>query len=513
MGQLKELTDEYGIELKAKLNDPIFFVEEVLFKPRGWILPPYAKEWLHLCNTNKRVNLTAFRSSSKTEVVLISQAVWRAFKQANFDGIITSNSLKQSTEVLKRIRDVILENEILRGALDNSKFKEQNKTTISLKNGARIRCLPYNNNIRMNHVNWIGADEIGLYRDHDLMKSAVSPAVTAKAGDINCVGTPMSKIDLIHKLRENEAYTSRIYPAWTKDVNLFKQRYPDRKVIKKDGKYQIILKNGTILEVYDSLTWSREFMCVPLGSEDRLFPYELIEQSFDYNIKMSKGVNTNSKYFVGVDFAMSAESSADFTVVIILERTKEGKIILADMQRWKGLSYNSQKIRIAELLNYYRPIRAVLDESSFGASFLDDLRRMVKGVGIQGFKFSYGPYTNKKQELITMLRTSFEANWEVFNTNEKTPLEDAKKNFIIPAERTCTRTTKLNKDITNELLGFGMKYDEKTHNVKFEGIGTHDDIVVALALANFASHGHLGLKPILSRGSAGYNRLIVGKTR
>ena len=58
-----------------------------------------------------------------------------------------------------------------------------------------------------------------------------------------------------------------------------------------------------------------------------------------------------------------------------------------------------------------------------------------------------------------------------------------------------------------------MKYDERTHNVKFEGIGSHDDIVVALALANYACVGVGGLKPMIMRGSSGYQKAIMKKTR
>jgi len=513
MGLMDDLVEKYGKELNKKLADPTFFIDELLFKPKGWIMPPYGKEWLKLAYKHKRINFTAFRSSGKTEIMLIAQAIHRAFTQKNWDGIIISNSLKQSTEVLRRVRDGILDSEILRNSLSSSKYHEQNKTTLTLKNGSRIRSLPYNDNIRMNHVDWVGMDEIGLYRDHDLMKSAITPIVTAKEGSIHCIGTPMSKIDLIHKLRDNKSYLSKIYPAYTEKMDLFKQRYSDREIRKVGGKFQILLADKSIFEEYDSLTWNREFLCVPLGNEDNLFPYELIEQSFQYDLTMNNTLNTNSRYYMGIDFALSAESSADFTVIIILERTKEGQLILCDMIRWKGMSYNAQKVRISEVIRYYKPVKAILDESSFGASFLDDVRREVRGVSIEGMRFTAGAYTNVKQDIITMLRSTFESNWRVYSNNEKTPLENEKKNFVIPRERTDGKTMKLTTEILEELLSFGIKYDEVKHTVKFEGIGSHDDIVVALGLANFAANGSGNLSPMVSRGSSGYRKMFVKKTR
>lgn len=517
MSQIKQLIDDYGSSLKKKLRDPIFFIENVLYEPKGWKLTPYSKEWVNLCYKHRRINITAFRSSGKTEVVLINQALHRAFSQKKWDGIIVSYTLSQSTEVLKRIRNVVLENEVLRDALASGRFDEQNKTTITFKNKSRIRCLPYTDKIRMNHVNWIGMDEIGLYKDHSLMKSAVTPAVTAKKGIIHCIGTPMSKIDLIHALRDNNAYINRIYPAWTSKVNLFKQRYPKRSVVKKDGKYQILLEDGSIFEEYDSVTWSREFLCVPLGEEDKLFPFELMEHSFDYDLKISRIPTNkdNDKYdfFIGVDFALSAESSADFTVIVVLARDKKTmKLYLNNIFRWKGLSYGTQRARLAEILLTYKPIKAVLDESSFGASFVDDMRRECIGVPIEGFKFTRGLYTNRKQELITMLRTTFESNWEHFSDEEKIPLPKDKLNFIIPRNNSCTRTMKVTNEMLNEVQAFGMKYDREKHTVKFEGVGEHDDIVIALALANYACHGNYGLKPVVRRGSTGYRKAIFGKT-
>jgi len=513
MGQLSELLKKYGPELKEKVRDPVFFVREVIFKPRGWHLPEYGEEWLQLCQKHKRTNFLAFRTSGKTEILLVCQAIHRAFCKRGFEGIIISNSLQQSVDVMRRIRDTVLENELLRTAVPSNKSSSWSKTEVEFKNKSLIRCKPYNENVRGLQVDWVGMDETGTYRDHDILKYAITPIVMAKNGDINGIGTPMSKIDLPHKLRENKAWLSKIYPAWTSKVNLYKQRYPDRVIKKGRGKYRIYDAKGRLIDEYDSITWSREFMCLPLGEEDKLFPFELVEQAFDYNMSLFRKRSGDYDYFIGADFALSAEASADYTVIIVLARNKKtGKMYLVDMYRWKGLSYGAQRKKLAEILKYYRPVKAVLDESSFGASFLDDMRRECFGISIEGFKFSVGPYTNKKQELITMLRTTFESNWESYKEGEKTPLPDDKKNFLIPREKSDTRTMKITTELVEELMSFGMKYDEKKHTVKFEGIGTHDDIVIALALANYGCHGNIGLKPIVNRGSVGYLKASFGKT-
>jgi hypothetical protein len=514
-GLLDKLIDEYGTGLKEKLDDPVFFIEEVIYKPKGWTLFNYAKEWLRICQKYKRVNITAFRSSSKTETLLIAQAIWRAFRQKNFMGAIISASLPQSTEVLKRIKMAILDNEVLRTSIPSGKASAWSKTEIEFKNGSRILCKPYNDNIRGYHLDWVGLDEIGEYRDHDILMAAILPTLVAKNGDVNAIGTPTSKIDLIHKLRDNKAWYSKIYPAYTTDYNLFKERYPNREIVKYGHKIKIVdaENKNTIYDEYDSYTWSREFMCVPLSDADKIFPLELIEQSYDYSRRLTHGMKTYSQYYVGIDFALSGESGADFTVIVVLERDKENRLIVCEIEKWKGYSYNKQKIMIAQLLKSFKPVRSVLDESSFGASFIDDLRRDVSGTSIEGFKFSSGPYSNRKQDLITMLRSTLESNFTVFTDKEKLPKESDSKMLLIPRDKTDMRTMTLTTQLTDELLSFGMKYDETKHTVKFEGIGTHDDMVIAFALANFAAYGAMGMRALVNRSSTGYMKSHISRTR
>ena len=175
------MIEKHGGNLKEKLRDPIFFINEVIgFSGPPHKLTPYQEEWLNLMEKHKRCSFTAFRSSGKTEAVLVQYPVFKAFTVPKWTGIIVSNSLPQSTEVLKRIRDSILSSEILRTSVPDSKGSSWSKTELELKNGSRILSKPCNDNLRGYHVDWIGGDEIGEWKDMDIITKTNPPMVRAK---------------------------------------------------------------------------------------------------------------------------------------------------------------------------------------------------------------------------------------------------------------------------------------------------------------------------------------------
>ena len=166
---------------------------------------------------------------------------------------------------------------------------------------------------------------------------------------------------------------------------------------------------------------------------------------------------------MGVDFAMSAQSGADYTVVAVLEKSPGSKRLkLVGLYRWKGLDYVMQKSRIREIAEKYDVVKILADESSFGKTFIYDLKAV--GLPIDGYKFN----SSSKEDLVKALRDQFE-----------------KKGFILPYDPNCVRTRTEMKVLIEELSKFGIIFDMRSKSVKFEGLGKHDDTVIALGLVNF----------------------------
>ena len=288
----------------------------------------------------------------------------------------------------------------------------------------------------------------------DVVTKIIPPMVVAKKGKIVWIGTTVSKIDVIHQLKKNSAYLTKWYPANLKyqDKTLWEHRYPSVPIQK-------------VRAEYDSLSWSREFLLEPLSSKDRIYPHEIISQCFDYDNAFNLSRRGEFAYYIGLDFALSAQAASDYTVYTVIE--KGGNLCrVVNIERYKGLGYQSQKHRIVQLAEIFKPVKVMADEGSFGKSFIQDL--LAEHLPVEGFKFT----NQSKQELHTSLRNMFEQKRIIINMNQ----EDLK---------TKTLTTHLVK----ELESFGIVWDEKKGLVKFEGTGEHDDMVTSLALCAYAARG------------------------
>ena len=469
MEKITKLVEKYGGEVHNKLRDPIFFINEIIgFEKEPYVLTPYQEEWINLISSNKRINFMSFRSSGKTETMLIDYPIFKAFTQSNWQGIIVSNSLKQSVSVLRRIREKILSNEILRTSMPSGRDGLWSKTELQLKNGSMIWSRPNNENLPGEHVDFIGMDEIGYWKDMDIITKVIPPMVIAKNGSIVCIGTPTSLIDPIHQLMKNESYLSRSYPANMKDSQgktLWDMRYPMKPITE-------------VRKEYDSMSWSREFLLKPLGSKDKIYPYELISKSFDDDGTFDFIKHGDSAYYIGLDFALSGEAGADYTVYTVL-RKRDNTVTLANMERYKGLSYQAQKARIKVLYDIYKPQKVVADEGSFGKSFIDDLRH--ESIPVEGFRFT----SQSKQELHTNLRNMFEQN-----------------KIIIPRDASDSKTKIITDLLLKEMDCFGVVYDPQKMTVKFEGVGEHDDMVTSLALACWGAKGLGNISWTVARGSS-----------
>ena len=73
--------------------------------------------------------------------------------------------------------------------------------------------------------------------------------------------------------------------------------------------------------------FDREYMCKPIDDSSSLFPIRLLETAYDENLTFAPFGKVSERYFVGSDFARSAEVGADYSVFIVVEQKEEKKII------------------------------------------------------------------------------------------------------------------------------------------------------------------------------------------
>jgi len=476
-------------------KDAIYFIEKII----GMKLTSYQKEWLKLVRQKRKLCFMAFRSSGKTRQLFVHYFLWKAIVNNASEYLIISKTLPQAIDIMKDIRITVEANPFLKSLIPSNRSQTWSRTEIELKNHSRIKARAYNENVRGQHVDGLGCDELGEYIDHNILAKAVLPTIRAKKGFFIGVGTPKSELDLLHEIESDPGYSGVYfdrYPAEGDKGNLFEERYPDTKVVHKVGHVEIVdKKTNKILDTYSNTTWSQEFLLKPVSLKDRLFPDHLIQPCLDESQAFNPQPVNMKQYFMGVDFAMSAQSGSDYTVVTVIEKSLDThKLKIAYMERWQGLDYNIQKERIKALADTFQITKALGDENSFGKTFIYDLKAM--GVPIEGYRFTY--QSQSKEEIIKALRDQFE-----------------KKGFIIPFSRDCVKTRSLVKILIDELTKFGIIFDMRRGIVSFQGTGKHDDTIISLALANFISR-HISMacfKVVKGTQRTGSNPFMVAKTK
>ena len=452
-------------------DDIVAFVNEAIFQGK-YRLTPYQEEWATLVQAYRRLSLMAFRSSGKSEFFFVCYPLWKAITTPGWQGLLVSNSEEQAKTLIKRMKAYVQSNPILRTAMPKSRIDAWSKTEITLNNGSWIGSKPYTENIRGYHVDFVGLDEVGTYRDHTIFKEAIIPTVRAKGGSIVCIGTPESEVDLLHRLENDtdfKAFFTGRYPAESDERgNLFHIRYPHTDVV-HDGQVVKIYEDGVLIDTFSSLTWSKEFLLKPLGEGDMLFPPDLINNFLDAEANFSYGLKTDCTYYFGVDFALSGRAKGDATVITVIEQhKKEDFYRVVNIEKRKGMDYSMQKQLIVEMHDSYKPKKIVVDQSNFGETFLQDLK--AQGLPVEGYQFggaSKTLLTQAKKELIIRLR------------------EELDKKHIVFSYGKDLRTRSMMNDLREELAKFAVVVD-RYGLVKFQGKGSHDDMVISLALAAFA---------------------------
>jgi phage FluMu gp28-like protein len=162
------------------------------------------------------------------------------------------------------------------------------------------------------------------------------------------------------------------------------------------------------------------------------------------------------QYYIGYDPAISA--NGDYTVMMVLEVDDNMNKQVVHMFRAKGLDFREHINHIMELCRRYKPEIVMIETNTFAKAFAMELKN-ISDFPVKEFTMS----RKKKEEIILNLQMNID------NGKIVLPTQNIKSKSVTDA-------------IVQELGAFGIN----AHG-KIEGVGAHDDIVIALALANYAT--------------------------
>ena len=346
--------------------------------------------------------------------------LYSAIEDAGCDIGVTSLTYKQTKLIYTGISDVLKGTPLL---------KSDNKSELKIKlvNGTTITFLSTQNpdNVRGFTFDYLFSDEAAYYGP-GVYDKILQPTTLAKGKKVVLASTPRGTnyfydLFMAGADKDNPDITSFKYD-YTANPNF------DPREIASIRKQlpEAIFKAEFLAEFTDSGSVFGNIQDVCLNQE---WPVP------------------NGDLVAGIDVGLFH----DYAVCCIIDSTGN----LVDMYRSKTGSINKLNTEITQFLQRWKPKKTLIELNNVGVSVYEHIQPRIRGV--EGFKttaISKGPLINQLQNSI----------------------ED--KRIVLP-------TQNFQPEITKELVNYSFTYSDKTRTIQYAAIaGVHDDIVIALALAN-----------------------------
>jgi hypothetical protein len=455
-GAVQDLVLQIDREMSAK-SFKYFFTEML-----GFDYSHHHQSWEQGLNGNKYYCVKASRDHGKS-VFFMSYALWIAAFQPKTHIMIFSHSLEQTLEHMRFIRGNIEGTEILKHLKPTG--KPWAKSYFEFTNGSRMMAKSVGGATRGFHPDVVVCDDIlwgttagELQRAADWFYTVLLP-VLHHTGRMMMVGTPFSYDDLYSELEQKETFQVETYPAINdKGEALWPERW-DLDALK--------MRENSM----PAIRFAREYLCEPIHDTSSMFPMSLLESARDENLSLldyaeheydENGESTGifGQHFIGWDPAIASDKNADYTAMVVLrvvpgDNTKQ----IVHVVNEKGLGGMAQKKRMLLLNNRFQPDLIELEGNNFQRMFEAELKDMRDDIPIKTFMTT----RQRKESMFMSLLLALEQG------QIKTPWGDEKS-------REHTRM------LETQLSRFGM-----TNAGRLESVGSHDDLAMGLALANWGT--------------------------
>ena len=433
-----------------------YFFEDIL----GFDYSTHHGQWEKGLNENRFYCLKASRDHGKS-TLFMSYALWLATFTPKTHIMVFSHSLEQTLEHMRLIRNLIENTPILKHLKPAG--RPWAKSYFDFSNGSRIMAKSVGGATRGFHPDVVVCDDIlwgtsasELQRAADWFYAVLLP-VLHHSSRLMMVGTPFSYNDLYAELEEKDTFTVETYPAICQMGN----HYGPEDVFRRSKRGEASMP---------AIKFAREYLCEPIHDLSSMFPADILENADENLVLLEKAESEYDEngdvagifgqHFIGWDPAIASDANADYTAMVVLRTPPDGnekQLVHAINQ--KGLSGNAQKRNIILLNSRFTPELIELEGNNFQRMFEAELKDMRDDIPVKTVMTT----KQRKESMFMSLLMAFEQG------KIKTPWGNEKSK-----EFTRTLETQLNR--------FGMN-----KNGRLESVGVHDDLAMALALANWAT--------------------------
>lgn len=375
---------------------------------------------------------------------------------------ITNNFTLAKVQISK-VREEIETNDLLKEKLNPNNKATLGDTGIETETGSILHVRGKDSMIRGLHVGAVVCDDMpdesSLYSDEqrekikELIKGTIEPIVEPYGYFIVC-GTPYSSApnELYQVLKTDKRFKVFEYPViFPNGRPLAPDRYTFQQIL--DKKVEL----GTIV-------FNREYLVVPISDTSTIFPYEYLMRSIIgmENVKLATSIDDYpiklKRVHIGVDFAISGNIGADYTVYTVWGVDMMNNYYLLTYYRGKGMSHNEQIDKIVQLNRLFMPQKIVCEANGF-QSILSALARERGLRNIETFTTLEG---NKKD-----LKLGWPSLSAMFERGQ----------IKVPYAQGET------KEAVDIMFGEFSSVTFKSDNGKLEAGSGHDDIVSSSFLA------------------------------
>lgn len=441
-----------------------------------FIVGDHHLEWDELAG-EERVCVLAPRDHGKSFFWNKAFPIWKAaYGKPGQIGYVFSVNQDKANEMLQILVEELTSNPRLSWLTPVDWERRWSKRRIRLTTGVEIRARGFGVKVRGGHPHWIINDDIlsdeNIYSETirskaiDYYLSAITNMVIP-GGQIVTVGTPMHQADLYAHLRD-----AGIYRMWEKpaiNAATGKALWP--------GRYNEALLARKKQEI-GSVRFTREFLVRPMSDDMSLFPSHLFdgEPFRQRTTKMGmplaywRALGIRG-FYIGVDIALSAETGADYFVIFVLGKDNDGNRWIVDIYRAKGLAFARQLDLIVEYSHRYEANLVFVEANQAQRVWGDELIRTTD-IPIKKFTtIGKGKGAGK-----TMSQTSNKNDLEK-GVPSLRPLLENKKWRCPQGDRESVEKARV---WIAEMNAFSWI------NGKVQGVGSHDDTVMAAWIAEQA---------------------------
>ena len=404
----------YVDNVKASMDNTLkilslnYFITTMLPKFRlGW----RNIEWSNLTQLYPWSCYLCARASGKSYQWSYAFILWRlwsytrptAYRQDTVDNAnrketcYITNTFTLANLQIAKVTEEIEANDLIKEKLNPYNKASIGETAIKTETGSTLHVRGKDSMIRGLHV---GAclcddmpDESSLYSDEqreklkELLKGTIEPIVEPY-GYFLVTGTPYSSApnELYQILKADKRFYCFEYPILFPDG---RPLAPDRYTFE-----QILAKK----EELGTIVFNREYLVVPISDTSTIFPYEYLMRSVIgmETIRFASSIDDFpfklTRVHIGVDFAVSGNIGADYTVYSVWGKDAMDNYYLLYYYRKRGMSHNEQVDKIVQLDRLFHPNKIRCEANGF-QSILSGLAKERGLKNIEPFTTTEG---NKK---------------------------------------------------------------------------------------------------------------------